>query len=117
MRTKFASKQTPLYVVIKDGQAYCYIHLNETHGTDTEERYDPETETTVTVETEYYEYDYNYFVESEDFISKTDIQTHPEKYLDYHPRAKTKDEIIADLQEKVEVLTNGLLELSEMVYQ
>lgn len=117
MRIKFSTKQVPLYIVIKGDKAYYYIHLNETHGYDEEEIYDSETESTIITQVEYYEYDYNEFIESIDFADKTDIQIHPEKYLNYHPHIMTKDELIANLQAQVAMLTEGILELSEIVYQ
>lgn len=64
-----------------------------------------------------WECDYAELVAQKGQIDTADVMAHPEKYLDWVPPVeKSPEEKIADLQEQNRVLTECLMEMSEIVY-
>ena len=64
-----------------------------------------------------WECDYREIVADESKIDLEKVTAAPEKYLDWtDPVEKTDAEKIAELQEKNEMLTQCLMEMSEIVY-
>lgn len=106
MRARFTAQQLPVKVVQKDGTAYVYICVNETHGT---EEY-PDMMDGQTQES-YYEYDYNEIIGPEDALPLEDIQAHPENYL-YYSYAPEKEDpgvrALAEVQELKMAIERGL---------
>ena len=78
MKARFSSRQSPVRTITKSGMAYIYICLNEAEDT---EIY-PDMGNGEGAET-YYEYDYNEIIGPFNELPLSDIQAHPEKYLEY----------------------------------
>ena len=106
MMARFTLQQPPVKVIEKDGMAYVYICVNETQGA---EPY-PDMGERATTES-YYEYDYNEIIGSADALPLSDIQDHPENYLDYEfaENMKTIEERLSAL-EQVQAQMDGIFE-------
>lgn len=78
MKARFAKQQQPVSIVRSDGKIYIFLCLNEEQKSESYE--DPDGGQ---IQETYYEYDYNEICGPEPEIPVADIQSHPEKYLDY----------------------------------
>ena len=64
------------------------------------------------------EYDVNEFKELKSNIDIEDVKSNPMKYFDYEPLAeKTTEELIQELKDENQMLTDCILELSTLIYQ
>lgn len=106
MRASFDVEQPSAKSLEADGLLQIFICAN---GEWTERIYDESQEAR-----RVWECDYREIICNPDDISLSDVQSHPEKYLDWKP--KTDSEKIAELQEKNDMLESCLLEMSETVY-
>ncbi len=106
IKARFSEAQKPVCVLEKAGKTHIFICLNERQAEEDKEDGSKET---------YYEYDYNEFSGTD--LNVEDILAHPEAYLGYPEKAKTQEERIAELEEQNSILTQCLLEMSELVYQ
>ena len=109
MKASFDAEQ-PAVKSVRDGHTlYIFICVN---GEWTERQYDESQEPQ-----KVWECDYREIVTNENNIDIEKTMAAPEKYLDWtEPVEKTDAEKIAELQEKNEMLTQCLMEMSEIVY-
>lgn len=106
MKARFLEQQPPVKIVKKDGIAYVYICQNETQGT---EAYPDMGEGQT--EMSYYEYDYNEISGPEDKLPLEEIQSNPEKYLDYKYGETKQDpgvQALAEIEELKAAIERGL---------
>lgn len=78
MKARFTQQQHPVSIVRSDSKIYIFLCLNEQQKSESYE--DPDGGQT---QENYYEYDYNEISGPESEIPVTDIQSHPENYLNY----------------------------------
>ena len=109
MKASFDAER-PAVRSVRDGHTlYIFICVN---GQWTERQYE-ESQPVQQV----WECDYREIVADESKIDLEKVTAAPEKYLDWmEPVEKTDAEKIAELQEKNEMLTQCLMEMSEIVY-
>lgn len=109
MKASFDAEQ-PAVRSVRDGHTlYIFICIN---GQWMERKYD-ESQPAQRV----WECDYREIVTDESKIDLEKVADAPEKYLYWsEPVKKTDDEKIAELQKKNEMLTQCLMEMSEIVY-
>lgn len=109
MKASFDAEQ-PTVRSVRDGHTlYIFICVN---GQWTERKYDESQ-----LAQQVWECDYREIVTDESKIDLEKVTTAPEKYLDWsEPAEKTDAEKITELQEKNEMLTQCLMEMSEIVY-
>ena len=111
MKARFTEQQPPVKIIQKDGNAYVYICLNETQGTESF----PDMGEEQTTET-YYEYDYNEIVGPTNNLPLDDIQAHPENYLDYeYTENKTDADSLVKRIEKLEQENADMNRIFEVV--
>lgn len=107
-KAKFSEQQPKVNIVTKGDKDFFFICLNEEL---INEQYEDKNYP-------YYQYDYNEIVEDAGKIDHDDITEHTEKYLYYTQEAeKTLEEQVAELKESNEMLTQCIIEMSELVYQ
>lgn len=127
MKAKFTEKQPPVrWQTLPDGYVDVTICLNEdeiieTYTTTNQAGFnEPEnlnTENPEVVTQRMWEYDFHQFREKADNINQENVEKNPEKYLDYEPqKEKTLEEQLQEQAENIRMLTECLLEMSEMVY-
>lgn len=109
MKASFDAEQ-PAVRSVHDGHTlYIFICVN---GQWTERKYDESQ-----LAQQVWECDYREIVTDESKIDLEKVTAAPEKYLDWsEPAEKTDAEKITELQEKNEMLTQCLMEMSEIVY-
>lgn len=100
IKAKFASKQQPVKVVDTEDKFYIFICLNGVVKLE-------DVNTNNNSSEEYIEYDYNEFTVNKTDIDINDIESNPEKYLNYTPDPNGKIDI-------EDIKKNKLIELSEM---
>ena len=88
IKARFQQQQPPVDIRQIGGKIYVYICLNGQKKTETH----PDMGEGETTET-YYEYDYNEFCGKAEELDLEDIESNPEKYLDY----ETKKEPVTKL--------------------
>lgn len=93
-KARFTEQQPPVKIIQKDGNAYVFICLNETQGTETY----PDMGEGQTHET-YYEYDYNEISGPTDKLPIEDIQANPGKYLNYVYTENKELDILKQIEE------------------
>lgn len=109
MKASFDTEQLAVRSVRDGHTLYIFICVN---GQWTERQYD-ESQPVQQV----WECDYREIVADESKIDLEKVTAAPEKYLDWaEPVEKTDSEKIAELQKKNEMLTQCLMEMSEIVY-
>lgn len=109
MRASFDTEQKSVSDVIDGNKIYIFICAN---GEWTKREYDESREAQ-----KVWECDYREIVTDIDKIDIDDVKKYPEKYLDWvEPIEKTDTEKISDLQEQNKILTQCLMEMSEIVY-
>lgn len=109
MKASFDAEQPAVRSVRNGSTLYIFICIN---GQWMERQYD-ESQSAQQV----WECDYREIVTDESKIDLEKVMAAPEKYLDWtEPVEKTDSEKIAELQEKNEMLTQCLMEMSEIVY-
>ena len=109
MKANFDAEQSAVRSVRDGHTLYIFICVN---GQWTERQYD-ESQPVQQV----WECDYREIVADESKIDLKKVRAAPEKYLDWmEPVEKTDAEKIAELQKKNEMLTQCLMEMSEIVY-
>lgn len=65
-----------------------------------------------------YEYDMNQFKVDSKLVTLNDVLINPMQYIDFEPeKEKSELEKIKELQEQNDMLTQCILEISELVYQ
>lgn len=104
IKARFLKQQPPVDIRRIDGMAYIFICLNETQGTETY----PDVGDGQAQET-YYEYDYNEFRGKAEELDLEDIESNPEKYLDYEaPKepATKLDKALAEIEELKKQIAN-----------
>ena len=117
MKTRFDAKQPPVKIIENNNVVYVFICLNEeekeeivNYNENLENTEDSE-QSNITIK--YYEYDYNEFNDKKENIDTDDINTYPEKYLNYSP---SKNENKEDkLQNEIDSLKTQLEELSSAI--
>ena len=109
MKASFDVEQ-PSVKILEDGdKIYIFIAVN---GTWVDHKYD-EAEMTKRV----WECDYREIVTEKGNIDINKVKANPEKYLEWtEEKEKTAFEKIAELQEQNKMLTQCLMEMSEIVY-
>ena len=103
MKARFTEQQPPVKTVATGGKTYIFICLNETQGT---EVYPDMGEGQAQ---DYYEYDYNEFCGKAEELDLEDIESNPEKYLDYETKKEptTKlDKALAKIEELEKQIAN-----------
>nr|DAE53434.1 MAG TPA: hypothetical protein [Caudoviricetes sp.] len=109
MKASFDAEQPNVRSVRNGHTLYIFICVN---GQWTERQYD-ESQSAQQV----WECDYREIVTNESKIDLEKVMAAPEKYLDWaEPVEKTDSEKITELQKKNEMLTQCLMEMSEIVY-
>ena len=106
MKARFLEQQPPVKVVRSTGMAYIFICLHEEQGN---EPY-PDISDGITSQP-YYEYDYNEIVGPEDKLPLEEIQSNPEKYLDYKYSEVKQDPVaqaLAEIEELKAAIERGL---------
>lgn len=122
MNIRFYEQKPNLELREFDDNIYVYIYLNEAVKEEVEINY-PESVNEENVKHTVYYYDYAEFCEKKENLDLEDLKAHPEKYLDYvpkvteDPKPKTLEEQIQDLKDQNDMLTQCVLEMSELVYQ
>ena len=104
MKARFSQPQLPVKTVTAGYKTYIFICLNETQGT---ESY-PDMGEGQAQET-YYEYDYNEFCGKAEELDLEDIESNPEKYLDYETKkepATKLDKALAKIKELEKQIAN-----------
>lgn len=117
MKARFDAKQPPVKIIENNNVVYVFICLNEeekeeivNYNENLENTEDSE-QSNITIK--YYEYDYNEFNDKKENIDTGDINTYPEKYLNYSP---SKNENKEDkLQNEIDSLKTQLEELSSAI--
>lgn len=117
MKARFDAKQPPVKIIENNNVVYVFICLNEeekeeivNYNENLENTEDSE-QSNITIK--YYEYDYNEFNDKKENIDTDDINTYPEKYLNYSP---SKNENKEDkLQNEIDSLKTQLEELSSTI--
>lgn len=117
MKARFDAKQPPVKIIENNNVVYVFICLNEeekeeivNYNENLENTEDSE-QSNITIK--YYEYDYNEFNDKKENIDTGDINTYPEKYLNYSP---SKNENKEDkLQNEINSLKTQLEELSSAI--
>lgn len=101
--------EQPSARIVEQGKVYVFIALNgRWTNRQVENGQEPQA---------CWECDYAEIVCEKDQIDLDDVRENPGKYLDWEPPAKkTSEEEIADLKEKNRMLTECLIEMSELVY-
>lgn len=65
----------------------------------------------------YWEYDFHQFREKAENLSRETVEANPETYLDYEPeKKKSLEETVQEQATTIQMLTECLLEVSEMIY-
>lgn len=109
MKARFDSEQPSVRFVSDSDKIYIFIAVN---GKWTETVYD-ETQDPQTV----WECDYREIVTSEGRIDLEKVKENPSKYLDWiDQEERSAEEKIAELQDQNKMLTQCLMEMSEIVY-
>lgn len=109
MKASFDTEQPAVKTIIDGDKIYIFICVN---GQWVEREYD-ESQPAQRV----WECDYREIVTDESKIDLEKVTVAPEKYLDWaEPVEKTDSEKITELQKKNEMLTQCLMEMSEIVY-
>ena len=120
MKNLFDKKQEPV-TICKWGseKESIFICLNERPVEEPVEIFDPNTgELSTTVTRTMYEYDYCEILETIGAIDHTDLIENPSNYLDYTPvKEKTLEEKVKILEEQNDMLTNCILDMTEIIYQ
>ena len=117
MKARFDAKQPPVKIIENNNVVYIFICLNEeekeeivNYNENLENTEDSE-QSNITIK--YYEYDYNEFNDKKENVDTDDINTYPEKYLNYSP---SKNENKEDkLQNEIDSLKTQLEELSSAI--
>lgn len=117
MKARFDAKQPPVKIIENNNVVYVFICLNEeekeeivNYNENLENTEDSE-QSNITIK--YYEYDYNEFNDKKENVDTDDINTYPEKYLNYFP---SKNENKEDkLQNEIDSLKTQLKELSSAI--
>lgn len=117
MKARFDAKQPPVKIIENNNVVYVFICLNEeekeeivNYNENLENTEDSE-QSNITIK--YYEYDYNEFNDKKENVDTDDINTYPEKYLNYSP---SKNENKEDkLQNEIDSLKTQLEELSSAI--
>lgn len=101
-------KQPKVLVQKLNDTAYIFINLNESLMTEVDEE---------GVEHTYYQYDFNSFTvpTSEDKLVK-DIETNPEKYIEYKPDDRTLPQKVDDCELSISDLEQCIMDMSEVIY-
>ena len=108
---RYSIKQPAAKITHDDHKVYFFVNLNEREIQETNEY-------TGTVYTEY-EYDINSFIlpESQTLVDETEFLDNPERYLEYEvPEDPTLESQIKALREENDLLTQCILELSQVIY-
>lgn len=117
MKARFATKQPAVrWQPLDDGMVDVTICLN---GQEIAEKNAQmvDKEQCITATGTYWEYDFHQFRERADNITREDVEGNPEKYLDYTPsQPKSLEEQAQEQAETISMLTECLLEVSELVY-
>ena len=103
-KARFSQPQMPVKTVAAGDKIYIFLCLNETQGTETY----PDIGEGKTTET-YYEYDYNEFCGKAEELDLEDIESNPEKYLDYETKkepATKLDKALAKIEELEKQIVN-----------
>lgn len=109
MTASFDTEQKSVSYVVDGAKVYIFICVN---GKWMERVYDESQEPQKVWECEYRE-----IITDVDKINIEDVEKNPEKYLDWvEPTEKTDAEKISELQEQNKMLTQCLMEMSEIVY-
>lgn len=106
VRASFDTEQNAVKICETEDVVYISICLN---GEWTERKYDANEEAQ-----RVWECDYNEIITDKGKIDVDDVKTNPERYLSW--TEKTIAETIADLTNENKMLTQCLLEMSEIVY-
>ena len=104
IKARFQQQQPPVDIRQINGIVYVFICLNETQRTETY----PDMGEGKTTET-YYEYDYNEFRGKVEELDLEDIESNPEKYLDYETKkepATKLDRALAKIEELEKQIAN-----------
>lgn len=101
---KFIKSQPPVKIVKTDSVCYVFICLNEKI---VKEKYiNGKNEE---IEEIFYEYDYNEFCENASKLNLDDIETNPDKYLNYDPKAQVEPDRLTQLELAVAELGTMIL--------
>ena len=111
MKARFTEKQPEVFWQPVDGKVFITICLNEK---EVEESMGDTTQTM-------YEYDCKQMWAKEGELDKETVRASPEEYLEYIPqKEKSETELLQEKidaqQEQIQMLTECLLEVSEVVY-
>ena len=104
IKARFQQQQPPVDIRQIGGKIYVYICLNGQEKTETY----PDMGEGKTTET-YYEYDYNEFCGKAEESDLKDIESNPEKYLDYETKkepATKLDKALAKIEELEKQIAN-----------
>ncbi len=126
MKARFTEKQPQvLWRPLSDGKVDVTICINEKQVTEEyQENVGGElggiadlSQSPKTMKQVLYEYDFNQFRELQTNVDENDIRTNPRKYLNYIPeKEKSLEETVQKQAGQIQMLTECLLEMSEMVY-
>lgn len=126
MKARFTEKQPQvLWRPLPDGKVDVTICINEKQVTEEyQESVGGElggiadlSHSPKTMKQVLYEYDFNQFRELQTNVDENDIRTNPRKYLNYIPeKEKSLEEAVQEQAGQIQMLTECLLEMSEMVY-
>lgn len=114
MKAKFTEKQTPIRIVESGEYLYIFICLNEQEVY--EDNYGTNDDGTIDYDKikqeKYYEYDFNEIYTHKNNIDINDLNTHPEKYLNFKPeKEKSLEERIKEQEILIKSLNECLLEM------
>ena len=117
MKARFEAEQPAVrWQPLDNGMVDVTICLNGQEVTEENSQVDEFGQVQTTTEA-YWEYDFNQFRERADNITREDVEGNPEKYLDYTPsQPKSLEEQVQEQAETISMLTECLLEVSELVY-
>lgn len=109
MKASFDAEQPNIKTVIDGDKIYIFICVN---GEWLERQHDESQEPQ-----KVWECDYREIITTADKIDVGKVKANPEMYLDWvEPIEKSDSDKIADLEEKNAMLTQCLMEMSEIVY-
>lgn len=119
MKAKFTENQNPIRIVESGEYLYIFICLNEQEVY--EDSYGINDDGTIDYDKikqeKYYEYDFNEIYTNKNNIDIDDLNAHPEKYLDFKiEKDKSLEEKVKEQEQTIQILTECLLEMSEIIY-
>ena len=118
MKARFTEEQPALsWKPLDNGMVDVAICLNGAQVEETYTNQADDKQTVITTTQTMWEYDFHQFREKAENLSRETVAANPEMYLDYEPeKKKSLEETVQEQATTIQMLTECLLEVSEMIY-